>query len=304
MNKLKLTSILVLILLLLLAYLSNETSKLTSIHNKQVDRINKQKAYTQTISKEIFYTYRDKSRELLNTDKKDTFTNIEFDIQKLWDDFFISVKRFKKLHSVASMYSDIILKDIVKDIYNKNINLVMKFDMLIKNKKELFNSKLDLYTNIQYSIFLILTFLLFYLLFEIRDKFIFIQKFISSSQNIISNSTIKDLKPIELQTTDKLTEEAKNNFNTLLDNINTSVKQSSKSLVHSYSSLELVEQNIEQLFDFVYQMQNEKNMDKEFAKKEDIIIQLLEELTSSEKKLQKLKEALDNLIDHKKEKIE
>ena len=68
---------------------------------------------------------------------------------------------------------------------------------------------------------------------------------------------------------------------------------------HTYKSLEIVEQNIENLVELIYAM-HEDSRDKELKKKEDAIIQSFEELSISAKKLKNLKSDLDSLITHTK----
>jgi hypothetical protein len=60
-----------------------------------------------------------------------------------------------------------------------------------------------------------------------------------------------------------------------------------------------VENNIEDLLELLSLM-DDGNIDKELTKKEDTLIQSLEELTSCAQKLQNLKVDLDNLISHHK----
>ena len=108
-------------------------------------------------------------------------------------------------------------------------------------------------------------------------------------------------EPIKVNNNSAELLEASNNFNFLVDKINTSVKYSSDSIEHSYKSLEFVENNINDLLELLSVMDDE-GIDKELTKKEDALIQSLEELTSSTLKLQDLKEDLDNLISHHKSK--
>ncbi|WP_040766580.1 hypothetical protein [Sulfurimonas gotlandica] len=124
------------------------------------------------------------------------------------------------------------------------------------------------------------------------------QKFIHTSKKIITNSSIKDLEPIKINNNSSELLEASNNFNYLVEKINNSIYNSAKSIEHSYKSLELVENNIEDLLELLYVMDNNEGIDKELTKKEDALIQSLEELTSSTLKLENLKADLDNLISH------
>ncbi|MCD4668804.1 MAG: hypothetical protein K8R44_09550, partial [Sulfurimonas sp.] len=125
----------------------------------------------------------------------------------------------------------------------------------------------------------------------------FIQKFLDTSSNIITNSSIKNLEPIKMDINSFEIIEATSNFNFLVDKINDSIECSSKSIKHSYQSFELLEKNIEEFLELIDKMQ-EKKINKELTKKEDALIQSLEELTSSTQKLKNLKVDLDNLISH------
>ena len=63
--------------------------------------------------------------------------------------------------------------------------------------------------------------------------------------------------------------------------------------------MEILEQHIEELVELIYTM-NENSRDKELRKKEDAVIQSLEELSSTARGLKNLKNDLDNLISHQK----
>ena len=61
----------------------------------------------------------------------------------------------------------------------------------------------------------------------------------------------------------------------------------------------MVEKNIEDVIEFIYAMEEEDSLDKDLTKKEDIIIQSLEELTTSMQNLKKLKIDLNDLVSKK-----
>jgi len=152
---------------------------------------------------------------------------------------------------------------------------------------------------IQYILYLILLLLLLYLFTQQKNTITFIQKFLNTSKNIIKNSTIRELKPIEADGVNEEILQATNNFNFLVQKINTSIENSSQSIKHSYNSIEFIEKNIEELLELFYEMQDNKEFDKEMTRREDILIQSLEELTTSATKLQNLKKDFDNLITQK-----
>ena len=317
MNKIKITTILIFILAISLIVLSISINQDNKTHNNILKTINDQKNFTQEISKNIFYIYKNKNRSSSQLDNtiKEFIKNIDTNnkqhtisshkikqqnqkIFNLWNTFYSKVDNFRKLNKIATPYSSIILEQTLKDIYNLNIKLVVEFDKLIEIQQESFKTTIKTKKTIQYLLFIALLSLLIYLFTQQKTTISFIQKFLNTSKNIITNSSIEDLKPIEVKTNTNEILQATNNFNFLVQKINNSIENSSKSIKHSYNSIELLEQNIEELLELFYEMQEDKAFDKEMTKREDILIQSLEELTTSAKKLQNLKKDLDNLISH------
>jgi len=319
MNKIKIVIILIFIVSIVLAILSNSISQYNQVNNKILETLNKEKAFTQEISKNIFYTYKNKDASSpklddyiknfiknMQNNTKDENNFPSDDIKKqnqkiviLWNSFYLKVQDFKDLNKVTTVYSSIILEKILKDIYNLNIKLVVEFDKLINMNKQYSNETLKIEKTLQHFLYATLLALLIYLFTQLKTTISFIQKFLNTSKKIITNSTIKDLKPIEINGNTKDILQATNNFNFLVQKINDSIENSSKSIEYSYKSIELIEKNIEELLELFYEMQDDNEFDKDITKKEDALIQSLEELTTSAKKLQDLKQDLNNLIAQK-----
>jgi len=315
-NKIKFIIIIIFLCSVSLIILSSSINQSHQLNNKFLDTVNKQKAFTQEISKNIFYIYRNKeisasqlnnlikkfiknintNKQLENDLKSDNIKEQNKKIILLWNDFYLKVQKFRNLNKISTAYSNIILEKIVKDIYNLNLKLIVEFDKLIEIRQKEFQESIKTKKTIQYLLYILILLLLIYLFTQLKTTISFIQKFLNTSKNIITNSTIKELKPIELHSTSNDVLQATNNFNFLVQEINNSIENSSKSMQHSYDSIELIEKNIEQLLELFYEMQEDEKFDKEMTKKEDILIQSLEELTKSSKKLQDLKTDLDNLI--------
>jgi predicted PurR-regulated permease PerM len=316
MNKIKIVGVVIFVLSISLVILSNSISQHNKINNEVLNTINKQKAFTQEISKNIFYIYKNKdasTTQLNNSIKKfikkmdkqekktDTFQSDEIKNQTkkitlLWNSFYLKVQEFRDLSKITTAYSNVILQKTVKDIYNINIKLVVEFDKLTNMKQKYFEDRLKIKKMILYSLYIALLLMLIYFFAQLKNITSFIQKFLNTSKNIIKNSSIKELKPIKVQKDTKEIIEATNNFNFLVQKIDNSIKNSTNSIEHSYKSIELVEKNIGELLELFYEMQEDKNIDKEMTKKEDTLIQSLEELTTSAKKLKELKTDLDNLL--------
>ncbi len=315
MSNIKIAGAFIFILSLILAILFNYTSKQNSINSELLNSINMQKAFTQEISKNIFYIYKNKISshkelnthiknfsELMNSRKRNLNTTTSDEIGKqnkklvkLWNEFYLSVQNFRDQRKITTAYSNIILEKTVNTIYNKNLMLVINLDRLIELHKAYFNTQINSYKNIQYLLFFLLLILLIYLFTQVKVIISFIQKFSHTSQNIIAKSTIKDLEPIEVKSSSVDLLKATNNFNFLVQKIDGSIRNSTISIEHSVKSLELVEETIEDLLDLIAKMDENNEIDKELTKKEDVLIQSLEELTTSAQQLKALKTDLNYL---------
>lgn len=320
MTKIKIVGALVFTLSIVLAILFNHVNEQSKISNNLLDTINQQKAFTQEISKNIFYIYKNPtaSNTQLDDSIKSFVSNMNSREEKLngvnsiaikkqsakililWNNFYLEVQNFRDQSKITTAYSTIILEKLVNNIYKINLDLVVEFNKLINIHQAELQNTLTIYKNIEYLLFFVLLLLLVYLFSQIKDVISFIQKFLTTSKKIRSNSSIKDLEPIreENDSSNRSLSDATDNFNFLINKINDSVEYSSQSIEHSYKSLELVENNIEDLLELLYTMEDDKEIDKDLTKKEDAIIQSLEELTTSTQNLKELKIDLDNLISH------
>jgi hypothetical protein len=310
MKKIKLVGALIFILSIILVSLFYHVTKENQSHNHLINIMTEQKNFTQEISKNIFYIYKNQDTSIAMIDNciKD-FLNVMSNkkqglqkskkILKLWNKFYFNVQSFRNQIKNKTLYSTILLEKLIKDIYTINLELIIESDKFIKAQEAAFYKKQKVYKIILYVLSTILVTLLLYIFTQLKTIIIFIQKFLHTSKAIISNSSIRELKPIEIENKNLEISEAKNNFNLLVKKINNSIKYSSNSINHSCESLKDVEHHIEDLVELIYTM-NEGTRDKELRKKEDAIIQSLEELSSAEIKLKNLKRDLDNLISYSK----
>lgn len=318
MTKIKIIGALIFIISIGLFVLFNQINTQNNANNNLIKTINQQKAFTQEISKNIFYISKNKdsSTQQLNDSIKSFLNNMEnrddnlnkisslkikeqsSRIVILWNKFYILVQKFKDQKKVTTAYSNIIIEKTVIDIYNTNLKLVLQFDKLLNISKEQTSKELNIYKNTLYTLLSILVLLLLYLFTQLRSILVFIQKFLHTSSNIITNSSIKELEPIEHTSSTKDISQATSNFNHLVQNINESIEYSSSSLEHSSKSLEILEGKIENLMAFIYTMEDSDEIDDNLTKKEDALIQSLEELSNSTQNLKNLQDDLDKLISH------
>ena len=319
MTKIKIVGVLIFIVSIILAALFSHISQQNRLNSDLLDVINEQKAFTQEIAKNIFYIHknRDASTAQLDdsikkfldrmNDKDEILDEVDSteikdksrEIVVLWNEFYLSVQDFRDKSKTTAAYSNILLEDIVKDVYNTNLKLVVEFNNHIELHQAYFEETLETYKNIQYTLFVVLVLLLVYLFTQLQTIMAFIQKFLQTSKNIITNASIKELQPIEVSSSSADISEATDNFNFLVSKINDAVQYSSSSIEHTYQSLEVVESNIEDLLELMSVMEEGDEIDKELTKKEDALIQSLEELSSSAQKLKALKTDLDELVYHK-----
>ena len=310
MRKIKITGAFIFIFSVMLALIFNIASKNISDYNNNIAVMNIQKNFTQEISKNIFYSYKhqkssfqtlDNSTKLFLQSMSDEDNGLlkNEKIRQLWNKFYLHVQHFRDHVKRESIYSNIILEREIRDIYNINLELILASDLFIEQQIKRFNNIQNIYKIIQYLLFLVLVLLLLYLFAQLKVVMNFIQKFLLTSKEILSSSSIKALKPLDIQKSNSEIFEAEENYNLLIKKINSSIESSSKSMEYTYKSLEIVEQNIDNLVELIYAM-NESSRDKELRKKEDAIIQSFEELGLSMRKLMNLKNELDALILHSK----
>jgi hypothetical protein len=309
MKKIKILSALIFTLSVFLILLSNSIQSINQENLNIIKSINEQKAFTQEISKNIFYIYKNKDISTQTLDSlvrefvKNNTANVNIQFSKkivvLWNEFYLKVQKFKDLSKITTAYSNVILEKLVNDIYITNLKLVIELDKFLKVKHQAFQKKQKVIKTFYFIFFALLLTLLIYLFTQLKGIVSFMQKFLNRSKSIIKNSTIKGLKPIEIDSSQNDICEVTNNFNFLLQRIDDSIKNSSISIEHSYRSIEIVEKHTEEFLELFYEMNDDEQFSKNMTKREDALIQTLEELTTSAQKLKNLKIDLENFLKSK-----
>ena len=314
MNKIKILSALIFVLSLILAYYSKYVSQENDANINLLKTINEQKAFTQEISKNIFYIYNNRHASTKQLDESvDSFVenvnrrdevvgnldNPKIEEQtkkilKLWNNFYMLVQKFRDLSKMHNAYANIILEELMKDIYKENIDLVVEFNKLLVMHKAYFDGVKKKERVIQITLFLILLALLIYLFTQLKELLLFMQKFLDTSRKIIQKSTVQGIKPIETETKSEDVAHALQDFNFFIEKINKSIDYSAVSIEKSVESLEDIEKNIEDLLELIATMDENESFDKELIQKEDILIESLDELSTTAKKLQTLQINLNN----------
>ena len=301
MKKIKIVGALVLLLTVILVLLFRFISSESRDKNYRLTVINEQKAFTQEISKSIFYSYRNGNNHLKILDKtiksyldnakiKKSNFNQNPQILMLWNIFYADVQKFRNQQKVTTGYNAVITAKLVNRIYHNNVLLINEFNKLIEQNEQ---RDIESYKEIQYILFSILIILLVYLFTQIHLVIEFIQKFRKTSKNIIENSTIQGLKPIEELKQEELMDATKN-YNHLVEKINSSIEYSTQSMNQTTKSLEDVARNIEDFMELLSIMQEDET--DNLFEKEDAVIDSLEELMRLRKKLRNLQMDLKSLI--------
>ena len=308
MTKIKLLAALIFTLSLLLAYYSKYASMENERYVQTLKLINDQKAFTQEISKNIFYIYTSgkSSTEELDKSIKNYVTNMnqreealdeifsqavqkqKEKIVKEWNNFYLLVQKFRDLNKINNnAYTNLALKDIVNKIYTANVRLIIAFDKLIQIHKENFEYFIFISKVVQITLFVLLIILLIYFFTQLKSIIVFIQSFLQKSKTVVTKESVKGIEPIEQESNIEVISEAARGFNTLVEKIEHSIDYSNRSIQYTSQSLENIEKNIEELLDFMSSVDNENSYDKEMIKKEDILIEALDELSVTLQKLQK-----------------
>jgi len=303
MKKIKIVGALVFLLTVVLVLLFRFISSENRDKSYRLTIINEQKAFTQEISKSIFYSYRNGNNHLkiLNKTIKSYLDNAKIEkndfnqnhkILTLWNIFYADVQKFRNQQKVSTGYNEVITAKLVNRIYHNNVLLINEFNKIIKQNEQKRQKDIEGYKKIQYILFSILLILLLYLFTQIHFVIEFIQRFKKTSKDIIENSTVQGLEPIEELKQEELKDVSKN-YNYLVEQINSSINHSTKSIEQTTKSLEQVAENIENFMSLLSTM-NQDESDKLFNQ-EDAVIDSLEVLMRLRKKLKNLQNDLESL---------
>jgi DNA-binding ferritin-like protein len=153
---------------------------------------------------------------------------------------------------------------------------------------------MEFYKYLERGIFAILILLLTYLFTQIHEIIEFIQKFYRTSKSIREKSTIKGATPLEIETREESLRGITQNYNYLLNKIDSSITYADKSIKVSIGAVEEIEQNIEDFMELIATMEDKKS--DELFKKEDKVIDSLETLISLKDRLNILRKNLKELI--------
>lgn len=303
MKNIKIIGLAIALLLMALLVISGIKQKHQGILEKNITSLKKQKEFTQEISKSIFFLSKNHNhighaelnktiKRFLNNINDSGSTNKE--MTTLWNRFYLDVQRFRDNINHNSIYSKILLDKEINELYMTNLKLVVELEKLIRAKESKLSTISKVYMIFEYGTFAIIAILLTALFLELRTIFGFIQRFLDLSKSLLLDSSLGKINNIKRTKTDEHCE-ADVHLHKLATQVDESIQESIKLVELSQESLVGVEKNVEKLLNLVFEM-SQTAYDAQLRKKEDSIIETLDELGKSKLKLQQLQDRLTKFI--------
>jgi hypothetical protein len=280
----------------------------------------KQRMLTQKISKNIFYIYHNNNQiynELdnatiefiynLNSLKngndelgiyKAPTNEIEKQIAKvelLWNNFYLTINEFKNIIDSKDDINEEKFKNTIDSIYIMNTTLLNEVNILVSMYTSHMEEKSDYLKTIQYIFGLIILFLMMYSFNQLKTMEENVKRFFELSKKIVENSTNEPLEPIQIEAEKEIVE-ATDTINCFIDKINSAMIYSANAVEQSKNASIKLEEITDEFDIIISELTNSAEISVQLNKSEDIVIQTQEELISSTKKLQELKNELDKLL--------
>ena len=155
--------------------------------------------------------------------------------------------------------------------------------------------KSDYLKTIQYIFGLIILFLMLYSFNQLKTMEENVKKFFELSKKIVQNPTNEPLEPIQIEAEKEIVE-ATDTINCFIDKINSAMIYSANAVEQSKNASIKLEEITDEFDVIINELTNSAEISAQLNKSEDIVIQTQEELISSTKKLQELKNELDKLL--------
>ncbi|MBY0541577.1 MAG: type IV pili methyl-accepting chemotaxis transducer N-terminal domain-containing protein [Arcobacteraceae bacterium] len=280
----------------------------------------KQRMLTQKISKNIFYIYHNNNQSYNELDNatiefmhnlnslkngndqlgiyKAPTDGIEKQISKveiLWNNFYLSINEFKKILDSKDTITEQKFKNSIDSIYTINTILLNEVDILVSMYTAHMEEKSDYLKTIQYIFGLIILFLMMYSFNQLKTMEENVKKFFELSKKIVQNPINEPLELIQIEAEKEIVE-ATDTINCFIDKINSAMIYSANAVEQSKNASIKLEEITDEFDVIINELTNSAEISVQLNKSEDIVIQTQEELISSTKKLQELKNELDKLL--------
>lgn len=234
-----------------------------------------------------------KNRELIAISMPSATQKLE-SIEKLWEGFDQDIVSFREV--LATNKDKDTLSEIANKIFVQNEILLQNVDEFVSNYTHYSEEKTNFIKSFQYGSAVVLLILFIYSLMQLKSIESHVDSFMQYSKQLVQNENLTDIKPIELlsESEDEIVE-VSGAINTFIQKLNSAMEDSNEAIeLSNNASLKLEELTVE--FDnILHELENSSIAAKYLNSSEDIVIESTESLIYSAKKLQNLKNELENL---------
>jgi len=282
----------------------------------------KERMLSQKIAKNIFYLQYSKEVDFIELDKATEEFKYNLDTLKfgneligitavstrdiamqlshitlLWKCFYRNAEEFKKTllkrEDSEQIEDDLDLR--VSNIYNTNNELLEEIDKLVTMYTVHTENKTEYIQKFQYGGALVLFLLLAYSLIHLKIIESHVKEFMDYSKKLTTLDKNNKIELINIQAESEIVE-VSDNMNCFISKINDAMDYSNEAIAQSKRASTALEDITDEFDNILKDIANSSEISKQLDISEDIVIESTEELINSTKKLQHLKEKLDNLL--------
>lgn len=280
----------------------------------------KQRMLTQNISKNIFYLYHNNDDSFAELDTSITefiynlnslkngnqLTGIQAaptdeiakqlaKVEVLWNNFYQNSLSFKDLINKNDPASNNLLKNVVDSVHSTNTVLLNEVDNLVSMYTIHSETKSNYLRYAQYFFAFLILLLIIYSFSELKAMEENAKRFLEESKKIVEQNPNKPLTPIKIEGENEIVE-ATNTINCFIEKINSAMTYSANAIESSKNASMKLEEITDEFDKIIHDMTNSADISKKLNRSEDIVIQSHEDLMNSTKRLQELKNELDNIL--------
>ncbi len=212
----------------------------------------------------------------------------------LWNSFNKNIQHFKE-YLIQRDTKEKQLDSIVNAIYNTNNILLTEVDNLVTLYTNHTEEKTTFIKKFQYGGAILLFLLILYSLFQLKIIESHANEFLKYSKKLAQFSDPTKLEPLQIEAESEIVE-VSNSLNCFIDKVNSAMEFSNIAIEQSVRASNTLEEISEEFDNIICDLATSSDISQQLNQSEDIVIESTEELINSTKKLQHLKEKLDNLI--------
>lgn len=234
-----------------------------------------------------------KNRELIAISMPNATQKLE-SIEELWGEFSQNIASFREVLSTNKDKDT--LSDIANKIFVQNEILLQNVDEFVSSYTHYSEEKTNFIKSFQYGSALVLLILFIYSLMQLKSIESHVDSFMQYSKQLVQNENLTDIKPLELlsESEDEIIEVG-GAINTFIQKLNSAMEDSNEAIELSNNASLKLEELTSEFDTILHELENSSIAAKYLNSSEDIVIESTESLIYSAKKLQNLKNELENL---------